>query len=422
MKKYALTSFSLLILLPSLAFASFDADLHYGSTGSAVTALQEFLIDQGVLKGQATGSFFSLTLKAVKAFQTRQGISPASGYFGPKTRVKANQILATERVSSVGVTNESGSTTPVATIPPKNITSPVTSSATTTKRFTTPNGTVIDEFGTVISLSPASTQNPPNLSVNNSPVALSSKQISVLVSPSVVFISTPSSSGSGFVIQEGKFILTNAHVVKSNSVVDVTLQDGRILKGTVLGRDEVIDLALLSTGNVRPPYAILGVSDNNSLMIGEDVYALGFPLGLSLTFTRGILSARQKIDGQVMLQTDASINPGNSGGPLVNSKGEVVGINTSRPVASLNAQGIGFAIPIDTAKQLIPGLISGLQNIIFETPSFGSMVVIPKSMVATIGINPNLSCENLGFTGNGLILCNLYKKSNQSYQWNISEN
>lgn len=92
MKKYTFTSFGLLILLPSIAFASFDADLHYGSTGPAVAALQEFLIDQGMLKGQATGNFFSLTLKAVKAFQKAEGISQASGYFGPTTRNVANDI------------------------------------------------------------------------------------------------------------------------------------------------------------------------------------------------------------------------------------------------------------------------------------------------------------------------------------------
>lgn len=102
MKKQILISFGLLILLPSIAFASFDADLHYGSTGSAVTALQEFLIDQGVLKGQATGNFYSLTLKAVKEFQKAEGINPTSGYFGPTTRTVANQILLAQVPNSEG--------------------------------------------------------------------------------------------------------------------------------------------------------------------------------------------------------------------------------------------------------------------------------------------------------------------------------
>ncbi len=124
MKKYLI---SLFLVFPFFVFAqTFDKDLYFGiQKDSDVTKLQEFLTEQGVYSGPISGNFFSLTLQGVKTFQTTQGISSTSGYFGPKSRAKANLILATQGVSSTGVTDESGSPTPAVTTPPKTTTDTV---------------------------------------------------------------------------------------------------------------------------------------------------------------------------------------------------------------------------------------------------------------------------------------------------------
>ena len=291
------------------------------------------------------------------------------------------------------------------------------------KTFTTPSGTVLDEFGNIISTPTNSTQE------SNTSTTLTGDEILSRVASSVVLITTPTGSGSGFAVNEGRLVLTNAHVVnetdsndfilKRYSVVDITLNGGRVIQGTVIGRDEITDIALISTGSERPQAAILGSSDSYSLKVGSDVFALGFPLGLpSITFTKGILSSRQTIDSQTFLQTDTAINPGNSGGPLVNSKGEVVGINTA---FLKNTQGIGFAIPIDTAKNVISKLDSGIENLIFN-PALGSYVTIPRSIVSAVGLNPGVSCDLLGYSEKNLILCNLYQNNKSAYYWTIDEN
>jgi peptidoglycan hydrolase-like protein with peptidoglycan-binding domain len=124
MKKYLI---SLLLVFPFLVFAqTFDRDLFFGiQKNPDVTKLQEFLTEQGVYSGPISGNFFSLTLQGIKAFQTKQGISPTSGYFGPKSRAKANLILAAQGVSSTGVTDESGNPTPAPTVPAKTNTDTV---------------------------------------------------------------------------------------------------------------------------------------------------------------------------------------------------------------------------------------------------------------------------------------------------------
>lgn len=164
-------------------------------------------------------------------------------------------------------------------------------------------------------------------------------------------------AGSGVIVDSSGLILTNEHVIKDATEISVTLVDKRQFKGTVVGRDASSDIALVKVEGKNLPAAALG--DSNNLSIGEWVIAIGNPYGFSHTVTVGVLSAKGRPiqeEGKAfddLLQTDAAINPGNSGGPLVNLSGEVVGINTAiYPFA----QGIGFAIPINTAKNVIEQL------------------------------------------------------------------
>jgi serine protease Do len=162
--------------------------------------------------------------------------------------------------------------------------------------------------------------------------------------------------GSGFIISDDGYILTNNHVVSGADEIKVKLSDGREFNGEVKGRDEKFDLALIkiqAKGNL--PIAPLG--DSDKLEVGEWVMAIGNPFGLAQTVTAGIVSAQGRVIGSGpyddYIQTDASINPGNSGGPLFNTDGEVIGINTA---IVAGGQGIGFAIPVNMAKSIITQL------------------------------------------------------------------
>jgi serine protease Do len=165
--------------------------------------------------------------------------------------------------------------------------------------------------------------------------------------------------GTGFVIQRSGYVLTNSHVIEGADDVRVRLADERELTARVVGKDERTDVALLKVeAGADLPVAPLGNSDE--LQIGEWVVAIGNPFGLDHTVTAGIVSAKGRRDVRPggastgfydFIQTDASINPGNSGGPLINARGEVIGINTAM---NAQAQGIGFAIPINMAKVIVP--------------------------------------------------------------------
>jgi serine protease Do len=170
--------------------------------------------------------------------------------------------------------------------------------------------------------------------------------------------------GSGVIVNAAGIILTNEHVVRDAEQIKVTLSDGRIFDGTLVGSDANYDLAVVRIEGEDLPVGVLGDSDD--LMVGEWVMAIGNPFGFLLndtqpTVTAGVVSALHRDirpSGSVqgifkdMIQTDASINPGNSGGPLVNSLGEVVGINTFIFTQSGGSLGIGFAIPINTALKV----------------------------------------------------------------------
>lgn len=168
-------------------------------------------------------------------------------------------------------------------------------------------------------------------------------------------------TGSGFIISADGRILTNAHVVAGADTVTVTLKDGRTLPGKVLGRDSLTDVAVVKIEGNNLPTVALGNSDQ--LQPGEWAIAIGNPLGLDNTVTTGIISATGRSSNQIgapdkrveFIQTDAAINPGNSGGPLLNSRGEVIGMNTA---IIRGAQGIGFAIPINTTQRISSQLIA----------------------------------------------------------------
>lgn len=177
--------------------------------------------------------------------------------------------------------------------------------------------------------------------------------------------------GSGVIIDPKGYILTNQHVIEDADKITVTLSDGRNFKGTIKGQDSRSDLAVIQISASNLPVAALGDSDN--LKIGQWVVAIGNPFAFAMqnpepTVTMGVISALHRALGRTLgrdkdyndlIQTDAAINPGNSGGPLVNLKGEVVGINVAIFSTTGGYQGVGFAIPINNAKKILNKLIEG---------------------------------------------------------------
>jgi S1-C subfamily serine protease len=167
--------------------------------------------------------------------------------------------------------------------------------------------------------------------------------------------------GSGFVIDTEGHILTNFHVVEGARQVEVTTSDKTKYKAQIIGTDPVHDLAVIQIPNKSVPQAEIG--DSKALTVGQKVYAIGNPFGLSGTMTRGIISSIRSLKGQrgyidEAIQTDAAINPGNSGGPLLNGRGQVIGINTMILTGGVEqSAGIGFAIPINTAKAVLDDLV-----------------------------------------------------------------
>ncbi len=157
--------------------------------------------------------------------------------------------------------------------------------------------------------------------------------------------------GSGFIVSSSGFILTNSHIVESASRIKVKLNDNRILDAVVVGTDPKSDLAVLKIGAGNLP--ALRFATSSSIKVGEWVAAFGSPFGLDKTITAGIISAKGRATdmGLALIQTDAAINPGNSGGPLVDLRGEVVGINTNVSGLEGDFGGIGFAIPADAAQR-----------------------------------------------------------------------
>lgn len=233
---------------------------------------------------------------------------------------------------------------------------------------------------------------PPNQYNEDSIVALYEKSIQAVVTliveteinGSFGFVTPQEGQGSGFIINDQGHIITNNHVVEDSTKITVILHDDRRLEAEVVGTDRESDIALLqikteTLGKIEP--LLLGDSDN--IKPGQMAIALGSPFGLDGSITIGIISgvgrslgsASQRPNPEI-IQTDAAINPGNSGGPLLNSIGKVIGINTAIEVSST---GIGFVVPINTVKSLLPELLKGGE---VKNPWLG---------IGAVAINPNLS-------------------------------
>ena len=175
----------------------------------------------------------------------------------------------------------------------------------------------------------------------------------------------PQGTGTGFIWNEEGYIVTNFHVVQQANVVTVTLQDGTSYEAVPVGSDPDKDLAVLKINVPESELSPVILGDSSLLEVGRKVIAIGNPFGLDTTMTVGVVSAlgreidsisRRKI--RDVIQTDAAINPGNSGGPLLNSLGQLIGVNTAIFSPSGANSGIGFAIPVNTVKRIVPELIT----------------------------------------------------------------
>src|SRR5690554_4936545 len=217
-------------------------------------------------------------------------------------------------------------------------------------------------------------------------------------SPSVVYITNsrlvrrsfyslnpqeiPQGSGTGFVWSDEGYVVTNFHVIQEASRLTVTLQDGTAYEAEVVGVEPDKDLAVLRIDAPRAELQAIEVGDSSLLEVGRKVIAIGNPFGLDTTLTVGVVSAlgreiepvtRRKI--RDVIQTDAAINPGNSGGPLLNSLGQLVGVNTAIYSPSGASSGIGFAIPVNTVKKIVPQLITYGR---VQTPTLGISLFPPQ--------------------------------------------
>src|SRR5262245_60931575 len=210
-------------------------------------------------------------------------------------------------------------------------------------------------------------------------------------------------SGSGVLFSPEGYLLTNHHVVGQASQVRVRLHDGQELTGRVIGNDPWTDLALVRADGETLPYATLG--DSAKLRVGQLVVAIGSPLGFESTVTAGVVSAvgrtLRSVTGHLVdnvIQTDAALNPGNSGGPLVNSLGQVVGINTA---VIQPAQGICFAIPVNMAKHILPSLLRHGRVIRGYLGLHGRLVPIPLDVGRRVGIEMGSGVEILALEPGG---------------------
>jgi S1-C subfamily serine protease len=222
----------------------------------------------------------------------------------------------------------------------------------------------------------------------NASIGLELAQIYERTKKSVVLISVTTAfgggQGSGFVYDYEGRIITNNHVVEDAKEITVTFIGGTVTDATLIGTDPYVDLAVI---DVEVPFSILEPIDlgsSSELLVGEQVIALGNPFGLANTMTSGIVSATgRQMDAPGgytvvdVIQTDAAINPGNSGGPLLNLRGQVVGMNTAILSETNQFSGIGFAIPSDTISREVPDLI---ENGVYEHPYLGirGMALIPE--------------------------------------------
>jgi serine protease Do len=222
------------------------------------------------------------------------------------------------------------------------------------------------------------------------------------------------SLGSGIIMNPEGYVITNNHVVAGAQEIKIILIGGKEFKGTVRGRDPGTDLALVRIVNPPPNLSFLKLGDSDAVRIGDWVLAVGNPFGLSHTVTQGIISAKGRVIGDSpydkFLQTDASINPGNSGGPLLNLQGEVIGINTA---ILAHGQGIGFAIPSNIAKKIIPILKTkgkvtrGMMGILAQTltPEVARKLGVSQpGGVLVVEVNPGMPAQKAGIQPGDIII------------------
>src|SRR5579871_4932874 len=218
--------------------------------------------------------------------------------------------------------------------------------------------------------------------------------------------------GSGFIIDKDGHILTNYHVIADARQVEVTLHNRKKYKATIIGQDRSHDLAVLQIK--APDLTPMTLGDSKNLQVGQKVYAIGNPFGLSGTLTRGIVSSIRSVqepDGMRIdeaIQTDAAINPGNSGGPLLNWHGEVIGINTMILSSVGQSAGIGFAIPVNTAKAVLNDLVTigrvrrpalGIRSLPIGPELAQEMGLPADSGVLIMAVVPGGAAERAGLKG-----------------------
>jgi S1-C subfamily serine protease len=218
--------------------------------------------------------------------------------------------------------------------------------------------------------------------------------------------------GSGFIIDKEGHVLTNYHVIAEARQVEVTLHNRKKFRATVIGTDRSHDLAVLQIKGAEFIPMVLG--DSRNLQVGQKVYAIGNPFGLSGTMTRGIISSIRPVqepDGMQIdeaIQTDAAINPGNSGGPLLNWHGEVIGINTMIASSVGQSAGIGFAIPVNTAKAVLNDLVTlgrvrrpalGVRTIPITPELAGQMELTADSGLLVVQVVPGGAADRAGLRG-----------------------
>lgn len=221
--------------------------------------------------------------------------------------------------------------------------------------------------------------------LSNTPISSggsSTENIFDKISPAIVFVETSEGSGSGMIIENNGLILTNAHVISGVNTATITLQNKQSYKATVIGRNENVDVALLKISANDLPTVDLGNSD--SMKQGEEIFALGFPYGFSdeTTITKGILSARQNLDGTQFLQIDLQILPGNSGGAIVDKIGKVVGMSTLLIDMANIGEYLKFALPINLIKQNLASLKSGNNIIVADELTSGKKAAIQEQLVS----------------------------------------
>ena len=217
-------------------------------------------------------------------------------------------------------------------------------------------------------------------------------------------------AGSGFIWDKAGHVVTNNHVIDGASSIAVVLDDGRSIPAKLVGRAPWADLAVVKLASAPADLNPIPVGRSSELIVGQTVFAIGNPFGLSRTLTTGIISALDRrlptSAGRVVagvIQTDAAINPGNSGGPLVDSAGRLIGVNTAIVAPTGAFAGVGFAIPVDTVNRIVPALIrdgrAPLAGIGISTVSEEVAARAGLKGVVILAVRPGSSAERAGLTG-----------------------